>query len=440
MMAPVNFCRAVAKSGATVVYTVPSLILREAKGQELAFEALRDSRLRHVVFAGEPIDKPALARLRPLIPGVALHNWFGPTETNVCAFHAISDTTSPRMAWCRSAAPALCQLRDRGMRRWRRPRTGELLVAGDTVLTAYWNRPDDTAARIVEIDGVRHYRSGDYVFDNARGELVFVGRRDRQVKIGGRRVQIDEIEAAFRKHLPALEVACTLIRREGAEPAIAAAVVGEPVPDGDALRAALADALPLWMMPERLVALPALPAPSAARSTTTPRGAPFVRAMDGTGGDFAHDSPALGRRKLVQVRGPEAVDAGTPILILLHPFAGNRTSWARHAPAMIADLARDTLVAMPECGRRWFIDDHAGVPYGRSVAKDLVPALAVGAGGPWRSALWRAAAPPRPSATRHIPGGARGSRAFTAAGRVGDPYAAARTDDMMIRPRRSMTV
>ena len=139
------------------------------------------------------------------------------------------------------------------------PRTGELLVAGDTVLTAYWNRPDDTAARIVEIDGVRHYRTGDYVVANHRGELVFVGRRDRQVKIGGRRVQIDEIEAAFRKHLPALEVACTLIRREGAEPAIAAAVVGEPVPDGDALRAALADTLPLYMMPERLVALPALP-------------------------------------------------------------------------------------------------------------------------------------------------------------------------------------
>ena len=163
-----------------------------------------------------------------------------------------------------------------------------------------------------------------------------------------------------------------------------------------------------------------------------------MRAMDGTEGDFAHDSPALGRRKLVHVRGPEAVGSGTPILILLHPFAGNRTSWARHAPAMIADLARDTLVAMPECGRRWFIDDHAGVAYGRYVAEDLVPALraAWGAGGPVAiggfsagggAAFFLAIRHPETfSAALAVAG------AFTAAGRVGDPYAAARTDDMMI--------
>jgi acyl-CoA synthetase (AMP-forming)/AMP-acid ligase II len=139
------------------------------------------------------------------------------------------------------------------------PRTGELLVAGDTVLTAYWNRPEETAARIVADGGARYYRTGDYVYGNARGELVFVGRRDRQVKVGGRRVQLDEIEAAFRRHWPALEVACTLLRRDGAEPLIVAAVVGDPVPDAETVRAAAADSLPLYMMPERIAALEALP-------------------------------------------------------------------------------------------------------------------------------------------------------------------------------------
>jgi len=261
MMAPVNFCRAVAAAGATVVYCVPSLVLREAKGRDLAFAALRDSPLRHIVFAGEPIDKPALRRLRQEVPDVPVHNWFGPTETNVCAHHTITaddlaeDGPVPIGRPCPYAALDIAWDPPGGDG----PRTGELLVAGDTVLTAYRNRPDDTAARIVAIGGVRRYRTGDYVFENGRGELVFIGRRDRQVKVQGRRIQLDEIEAAFRRHLPALEVACLLLRPDGAAPLIAAAVVGEPVPDPEAIRAAAADSLPLYMMPERIVPVAALP-------------------------------------------------------------------------------------------------------------------------------------------------------------------------------------
>lgn len=154
--------------------------------------------------------------------------------------------------------------------------------------------------------------------------------------------------------------------------------------------------------------------------------------------DFAHDSAALGRRKLVQVAAPASVSPETPVLILLHPFAGNRTSWPRHAPDLLADLARDTLVAMPECGRRWFIDDHAGVPYGRYVVDDLLPALRAryGTDGPAAiggfSAGGGAAAflalrrPDTFSAVLAVAG------AFTAAEREGDPYAGVRTDDMMI--------
>lgn len=261
MNAPITFCRAVAKSGATVVYCVPSLILREAKGQASGWAELQQSRLRHIVFAGEPIDKPALRRLRPLLPAVPIHNWFGPTETNVCAFHRVSDADLAEPGPIPIGRP--CPYAEFDFA-WDAPtgdgpRTGELLVAGDTVLTAYWNRPDDTAARIVERDGERYYRTGDYVYGNPLGDLVFVGRRDRQVKVGGRRVQLDEIEAALRRHLPQIEVACALIRPDGAEPVIAAALVGEPTPDAAAIREAAADSLPLYMMPERIVAVDALP-------------------------------------------------------------------------------------------------------------------------------------------------------------------------------------
>jgi len=164
-----------------------------------------------------------------------------------------------------------------------------------------------------------------------------------------------------------------------------------------------------------------------------------MRAMAAPAGDdFAHDSAVLGRRKLVHVRRPAEITAATPILILLHPFAGTRTSFARHVPGLLDDLARDTLVAMPECGRRWFIDDHAGARYAAYVSDDLLPALraAHGAGGQAAiggfSAGGAAAAflalrrPDLFSAALAVAG------AFTAGGRTGDPYAHVRTDDMMI--------
>jgi len=261
MMSPITFCRAVAKANATVVYCVPSLILREAKGQALGWAELQKSRLRHIVFAGEPIDKPALRRLRPLLPAVPIHNWYGPTETNVCAFHRVSDEDLAEDGAIPIGKPCPYSRFDYA---WDEngnggPRSAELLVAGDTVLTGYWNRPEDTAARIIELGGVRHYRTGDFAHFNERGDLVFIGRRDRQVKVQGRRVQLDEIEAALRKHLPQFEVACALLKPNGAEPVIAVAIVGEPTPDADAVRDAAADSLPLFMMPERIVGMDALP-------------------------------------------------------------------------------------------------------------------------------------------------------------------------------------
>jgi putative tributyrin esterase len=154
--------------------------------------------------------------------------------------------------------------------------------------------------------------------------------------------------------------------------------------------------------------------------------------------DFAHDSAALGRRKLVQVAAPPRVGPETPVLVLLHPFAGNRTAWPRHAPGLLAGLARDTLVAMPECGRRWFIDDHAGVPYGRYVVEDLLPALRAGygAGGPAAIGGFSAGGAAAAFFALRRPdvfGAALAAAgAFTAAGREGDPYADVRTDDLMI--------
>jgi acyl-coenzyme A synthetase/AMP-(fatty) acid ligase len=77
---------------------------------------------------------------------------------------------------------------------------GEICVGGAGVAQGYLNRPELTAERFVEDpfseDGTL-YRSGDLARRREDGELVYLGRRDGQVKINGFRIEVAEVEAAI---------------------------------------------------------------------------------------------------------------------------------------------------------------------------------------------------------------------------------------------------
>ncbi len=128
-------------------------------------------------------------------------------------------------------------------------------------MTGYWNRDEATErAMYRDASGTRFYRTGDFVSHNAQGDLMFLGRRDRQVKVQGRRIQLDEIESTLQKHFSSAEIACTLIKQDGADPCIVAAIAGAGTPgNGDEVKRLVEDQLPLFMLPERIFALEALP-------------------------------------------------------------------------------------------------------------------------------------------------------------------------------------
>lgn len=156
------------------------------------------------------------------------------------------------------------------------------------------------------------------------------------------------------------------------------------------------------------------------------------------GQDFGHDSKVLGRWKVAHVLPARTGGTDTPVLILLHPFAGNRTSWLRHAPELLEDIARDALIILPECGRRWFIDDHAGARYESYVTDELLPLVrrAYGVDGPATVGGFSAGgAAAFFLALRHpdlFSSALAVAGAFTAGNRRGDPYKQVRSDDLMI--------
>lgn len=157
------------------------------------------------------------------------------------------------------------------------------------------------------------------------------------------------------------------------------------------------------------------------------------------GHDFAHDSKVLGRSKIAYVLPPPAeVASERPMFMLLHPFGGNRSSWARHAPDLLATLAQDFVVVLPECGRGWFINDHGGKRYEDYLIGELIPLVRGrhGAAGPaciggfsmgGASAFFLALKHPELFDAAFAVAGA-----FTAGNRTGDPYRAFRSDALLI--------
>ncbi len=189
-----------------------------------------------------------------------LVNVYGPTEATVCTSLCVCDPAAwdaPLLG--RPLAGTTYHVLDADLRPVAPGEAGELCIEGPGVARGYVNRPDLTARKFVPWQGRRVYRTGDRVVRRADGEYVFLGRLDRQVKLHGRLVEPEEVEARLLSH-PQVRQAAVLKRPLGAGEALVAFVVAAgPPPSPAALRRHLADHLPAWMLPARFVLTDALP-------------------------------------------------------------------------------------------------------------------------------------------------------------------------------------
>ena len=143
---------------------------------------------------------------------------------------------------------------------------GELAIGGEGVARGYWNRPELTAEKFVDMSlpggrTERVFRTGDIVRFRNDGQLEFHGRRDGQIKLRGYRIELGEIEAILAK-CRAVKEATVIVREDepGDQQLVAYVVarVGEPF-DPDAVRTVLKAVLPGYMIPADFVVLASMP-------------------------------------------------------------------------------------------------------------------------------------------------------------------------------------
>jgi amino acid adenylation domain-containing protein/thioester reductase-like protein len=202
--------------------------------------ARRPECLETVVIGGEVADAAAVRRWAA---AVRLIGAYGPTEATIC-----SSLVRCTADWSRPLIGRPLE----GVRY--RIVGGQLAIGGVGVARGYAGMPELTAERFVDIDGERWFLTGDRVRRAGDG-YEYLGRVDRQLKIAGRLIAPEEVEAALRD-AGAGEVA-VIARRVGARTALCAYYTGDV--RFAALRDAVARRLPDWMLPsfgERLEALP----------------------------------------------------------------------------------------------------------------------------------------------------------------------------------------
>ncbi len=240
------------ESRITCWYSVPSILAGMLEEGRLSQQDCRDLRL--VLFAGEVFPGRYVSRLQAAVPKAICANLYGPTETNVVTWCRVPPNyDGPQPLPIGKSCPYATVTVD--------ATTSELLAGGDSLMTGYWNRPEETQRAFVTLDGQRYYRTGDRVSQAADGSYLFLGRLDRQVKRRGFRIELGEIETALAAREDILEAAAVAVD-DANKGTVITAFVRTRSADAITLveaKAHCARTLPLYMVPDHIVFLDALP-------------------------------------------------------------------------------------------------------------------------------------------------------------------------------------
>jgi amino acid adenylation domain-containing protein len=162
--------------------------------------------LRQLIAGGDVLSPSHIAKAQAALPGCRLINGYGPTEntTFTCCYSIPRELPPGPIPIGTPVAHTTVHILDEAGSPVLDGQEGELYTGGEGLALGYLNRAELTAERFVAnpfdpVGSSRLYRTGDRVRRRADGNIEFLGRLDRQVKINGKRVELDEIEACLRR-------------------------------------------------------------------------------------------------------------------------------------------------------------------------------------------------------------------------------------------------
>ncbi len=265
---PRSLAQLASKEKVTIWYSVPLALQQMLAHAPL--EALDFSQLRWVLYGGEPFPPRHLKALMKKWPQARFSNVYGPAEVNQCTYYHVPASYADDernlpvpigKTWDETDG-LIIDLEDEIVD-GRTP--GELVICSTTMMLGYWGQAQLNKNAFFHYTDEKgspkvYYRTGDIVRRRDDGELVFLGRKDRQVKVRGYRVELDDIERTLTNH-PEVEEAGVYWILNGETKEIHATVIckTDSQADGEFFKSYLNSCLSRYAIPNRINCVTDLP-------------------------------------------------------------------------------------------------------------------------------------------------------------------------------------
>ena len=293
---PESLAEFAVRHGVSIMVFVPSTLA----GFLDAARAYGELKLRVACCGGEVLSAELANRFLTQTRA-RLYNVYGPTETAIfaTAWQCQVRPAGSVLPIGRPIDDSLIYVLDESRRPTPFGVPGEIYIGGQAIARGYLNRPDLTAEAFVDDPwrpGQRMYRTGDRGWLEVGGNLNFIGRLDRQVKLRGYRIELGEIEAALLAVEGVTQAAVKLVQRRD-KALLHAWASGAGGHSAESLQRVLRVRLPDYMIPTAIAVLPALPLSSTGKidyaALPEPQAAELLAASRGPSGRMESQLLAL---------------------------------------------------------------------------------------------------------------------------------------------------
>lgn len=258
---PVPLLEYIKEKKINTIFWVPSALIVVAKLKAFRNVDLTDT-LKRVLFCGEVMPNKQLNVWRKFLPGVLYANLYGPTEiTDACTYYIVDREFSddePLPIGIPMANTDILVLNEKN-ELVSSDEVGELCVRGTSLSMGYYNNPEKTKEAFVQnplnpFVPETIYRTGDLVKYNEYGEIIYLSRKDFQIKHMGHRIELGEIETAV-SSLEEISLCCCLYDEKHQkivlfiEEALEKAYINERI----------AKLVPEYMLPNKVITLEKMP-------------------------------------------------------------------------------------------------------------------------------------------------------------------------------------
>lgn len=245
------------KEEITVLHVTPSLL-------EALLEISTKTQLRtieDIVVAGERFTQDLVKKIKRFFnDNVSIWNFYGVSECTIfSAYYEVKDNNLPIVPIGKPIINTRFYVLDKQENLVPIGIAGELYIAGDNVALGYLNNQTKTNEKFIEKTFLREerlYKTGDIVRRSADGNLIYIGRQDKQEKIRGYRVEIESIEYVLKQHEKIQDAIINLKENNGKKYIVAYIVSKLHIND---IKNYLEDNLPKYMIPDFIFTLPKLP-------------------------------------------------------------------------------------------------------------------------------------------------------------------------------------